>query len=158
MRHCGTRYLAICLCVFVIGCNKQDSATFKSEGEFKLEGTSEELIIRFEENLVLLEFQRSNDENQIFDVRASKYKNWIAYWEKESKRLWFDSSDVGLFIFEKGSEDSFEMLVVRPETEIPLIPEKFIEQLSPSNQHRCRKDNQKTIARISAQSKGKKGQ
>ena len=150
MIHRGdSRYLAICLCFLVLGCSHQDPATFRSGGEFELEGTSDELTIRFEDNLVLLDLQPLNHEKQTFDVGASKYKGWIMYWEKDVQRLWFNSSDVGLFVFEKKSDDAYAMLVVRPKTEIPLIPEEFIVQLSTSFQRRFRKTNDTTIARKS---------
>lgn len=123
------------LFVFSPGCGKGDRNFITTPGNYDLSPVSE-LEVKEKNDCVVLEFKNRNNKIQTFNEHASVHSVWSIYFEKRKKRLWFHSSDVGIFLYtweEKSGKFGRQTLGQRAKV-LMEIPKDFLATLPSSTQ------------------------
>lgn len=108
-------WFCICGCSQISNANFDDMVIYKA-GEYVVDG--QKLIVSFTKDKLVdyrlldasgVEILRSSE-------RASALQRWELYWESVPARLWFNSSDVGCFVWQKNIDSIFVRSEVTAET------------------------------------------
>lgn len=119
------------------GCTHKNSSgktLFTKTGVYDLEPSKDSLSIQIVNEKLLLTVHIGGSE-QVIEETASVYSNWSAFWDAANGELWFNSSDVGLFVFAKQDGTSeYQMTNITNESQGVLVPQEFWDTMPSSIQ------------------------
>ena len=129
-----------------IACNRQSSYAHWSGGLIHSFGTytlddSSYTIKVFQKNGLIDYHVSDRSSSVLFQARehASAYQGWLMYWDKHLLELWIQSSDIGLFVWQKDAHGVFHEITLasKDSNVIKTMPAEFFNQLPDFDKRFC---------------------
>lgn len=131
------RHFAKVFCVMIwaiiCGCSKNNKPTningvVARTGTYYLEPENDRLEVMAQKNEIILVL--TSGKPATFCEGASIFSRWGIYWDKKKQRLWFHSSDVGIFVYERSGNGEYSRSALTVENAMLFrIPRPFFEIL-----------------------------
>ena len=119
--------------LFTWGCQSaHDVNLFTQTGTYSLQGTEDLLCVSTEDSMIVFKLEKAG-QSQTFNEGASSHSRWSAYWDEAQQRIWFNSSDIGLFLYQRQSDGNYSRAQVASNSSIGKeMPAVFFDTLPSS--------------------------
>jgi hypothetical protein len=103
-------------------------------------------VIKVSDKDKLLDYTITNPSGVVLiktKERASVFQFWVLYWDAENERLWVESSDIGIFLWQKNRDQTgFIETTITSERKdlIKMIPLEFFNSFPDTDKEFCKKN------------------
>ena len=119
----------------------------KSYGNYFVDNSDYVIAVSAEDGLLKYKVL-GKDHKLLLEVKehSSVYQTWVMYWDTATTRLWIQSSDIGMFLWErpkKGGDFEEKQITKNERDLIQSIPADLFKLFPSSDQRFCRENGYK---------------